>query len=76
MIVTPAHATVDDLGPLYDNGGEHWWRVIVRTAPGWPKQRRITYTIRAYTDSQAGQIGLNRFAEDVDGRRVNSILMV
>ena len=76
MITTPCEALVDDLGPLYDNGGEHWWRVTVRTPPGWPTPQWRVYLFKAWTDSQAGQMGLGRFAEEIDGRPQPPILMV
>lgn len=68
MITTPAHATVEDWGKLYDGGGERWWRVTVFTPPGWPKPARRTYTIRAYLDSMAAKEGLARFSKEVDGK--------
>lgn len=67
MITTPASATVKDLGPLYDGGGERWWEVTVRTAPGWPRRHVRAYTIRAYTDNLAAREGLTRFAREIDG---------
>lgn len=65
-----------DLGRLYDGGGERYWRVVVRTPPGWPKFHRRVYTVRAYTDSQAGQEGLQKFAHEIDGTPPIGILMV
>lgn len=76
MVTTPAEATVEDLGKLYDGGGERWWRVTVRTPPGWPKKAWRIYTIRAYTDSIAGQEGLALFAEEIDGKPRQKPLMV
>lgn len=76
MIPTPAEAICYDLGRLYDGGGEHWWRVVVYTPPGWPKPEKRVYTFRAWTDSQAGQLGLMKFAEEVDGRPQTEILLV
>lgn len=76
MITTPADATCQDLGRLYDGGGEHWWRVTVTTPPGWPKIIKRVYTVRAWTDSQAGQMGLMKFAEEIDGRPQTEILLV
>jgi len=68
VITTPANATVVDWGKLYDNGGERWWRVTVRTPPGWPRREVRVYTISAYTDTLAAREGLKRFSQEVDGR--------
>lgn len=67
--LTPAHASVEDLGRCYDGGGEHYWRVTVWTPPGWPKPaRRVYFPIRAYEDTIAAREGLRRFAEEIDGK--------
>lgn len=69
-IVTPAEAVLEDLGPLYDGGGERWWRVTVRTAPYWPgPKNRRTYTVRAWHETHAARQGLARFTQDIDGHR-------
>jgi hypothetical protein len=76
LFTTPAQAIVDDLGKLFDGGGEHWYRVTVMTPPGWPKFTRRIYCIRAYTESIAGQEGLSRFAQEIDGKPYLPPLMV
>jgi hypothetical protein len=76
QFTTPAEAVVDDLGRLYDGGGEHWWRVSVRTPPGWPRFMSRNYRVRAYTEAAAGQEGLMRFAEEIDGQPRSAVLEV
>lgn len=66
-VVTPADAVTKDLGPAYDGGGERWYGVTVSTAPGWPRQIRRGYRIRAYSDSLAARKGLDLFSKEVDG---------
>jgi hypothetical protein len=66
MITTPAEAIVD---PLDADRGERWWRVTVRTPTFWAGRRyRRVYQIKAWTDSLAAREGLERFAQEVDGR--------
>jgi hypothetical protein len=69
-VVTPAEATVNYLGGAGGDGsGMPWWEVTVRTAMFWSgKRRRRVYTLQAFSDSHAARQGLQRFAEDVDGR--------
>lgn len=70
MKTTPAEATVDYLGGAGGDGsGTPWWQVTVRSAMFWPgKRHRRVYTIAAYSDSHAARQGLQRFAEEIDGR--------
>jgi hypothetical protein len=74
MITTPAQATVEPRD-MVTGGGERWWRVNVSTPPGWPKAASRSYWIKAFTDVQAGQLGLNRFSEEIDGRPQGQIWM-
>lgn len=75
MITTPAEAIVDPLD-LTTGGGERWWKVTVRTPPGWPKFQRRVYRFLAFTEDQAGQMGIEQFGQDVDGHKAQPILMV
>jgi len=75
MITTPAEAIVDPLD-LTIGGGERWWKVTVRTPPGWPKFARKVYRFKAFTEDQAGQMGIEQFAQDIDGHKAQPILMV
>jgi hypothetical protein len=74
MITTPAQATVEP-GDMLTGGGERWWTVRVCTPPGWPKQQSRIYQVRAFTDVQAGQLGLDRFSQEIDGRPQGQIWM-
>lgn len=74
QFTTPAQAIVDPLD-ITTGGGERFWRVVVRTPPGWPKANRKVYRFKAFTETQAGQMGLKRFAEEIDGRPQGQIWM-
>ena len=74
MITTPAEAIGDPLD-LTTGGGERWWKVIVTTPPGWPKFQRRVYRLLAFTEEQAGQYGIARFGEEIDGRKQQQIWM-
>lgn len=60
---TPAQAIVDYVGKVI-GGGESYWRVTVRTAPGWKPARTRVFTIRSFSDSLAAIEGLRRFEEE------------
>lgn len=62
--VTPAQATVDLLGKEIGGGGG-WYRVTVRTAPGWQPAKIRVYTVRARSDNVAALDGLHRFEEEL-----------
>ena len=61
--VTPAQATVDFIAKEI-GGGEAYWRVTVRTVPGWVPGRIRVFRIRAFSDSLAAHEGLRRFEEE------------
>lgn len=61
--VIPAQATVDFIAKVI-GGGESYWRVTVRTAPGWTPPRTRVFQIRAYSDTLAAHEGLRRFEEE------------
>jgi hypothetical protein len=71
---TPAQAIIDP-GDMLTGGGERWWTVTVCTPPGWPRFERRVYQVKAFTEIQAGQYGLERFAEELDGRPQRQIWM-
>lgn len=72
---TPAEAIVDPLDKV-TGGGERWWRVTVRTPPGWPKFASRVYTVLCFTEAAAGQEGLERFAEEIDGHQRHPVLEI
>lgn len=61
--VTPAQATVDFVAREI-GGGEAYWRVTVRTAPGWTPPRTRVFQIKSFTDTMAAHEGLRRFEEE------------
>lgn len=63
---TPAQATVDDLGLCLDKGDWRYFRVIVRTGPGFSPVARRVYELRAHDDTMAAREGLQRFSEELD----------
>lgn len=67
---TPAEATVIPLGGAGGDGsGMPWFEVTVRSALFWPGERhRRIYTVQAFTEGLAARQGLQRFAEEIDGR--------
>lgn len=62
-VAAPAQATVDFIAKVV-GGGESFWQVTVRTAPGWQPPRIRVFTIRAFSDSLAAFEGLRRFEEE------------
>jgi hypothetical protein len=73
MITTPAQATVEPRDMI--TGGGRFWKVVVQTPPGWPKPIRRIYVVEAWSDVQAGQLGLDRFSQEIDGRPQGQIWM-
>lgn len=65
---TPAEAVVYDLGRLYDGGGEHWYRVVVRTPPGWPRQSAANLPFPGLYRKPGRSERPAQFGEDIDSR--------
>lgn len=72
---TPAEAFVDP-GDKLTGGGERWWTVTVRTPPGWPRFHQRVYRVLCFTEAAAGQEGLERFAEEIDGHQRHPVLEI